>query len=219
MKLIMEGWRAYCATDVDEKTLIEEAGTFDTIRGLFKDDPFPGFDADATYEPGSYGTFAQSLIVSGQMTALKVQKTRENITKVVAAAFGASTGKEQSAVAKVTGPIVGTAMGLAGIVYSIPALTVAGLGAAVIAIAVAVEKDPSKAAKYPTLAFFNISAEYREMLDDKLEDVIEQKYSAHFMEKLLNAPNEPMLSLNDFLQQYIKDVHPETRGHTVTGHA
>ena len=50
-------------------------------------------------------------------------------------------------------------------------------------------------------------------MDDDLEDVIEKKYAdpkaGFFVQQLQSEPNSPMISLNTFLQDYIKQNYDQ----------
>jgi hypothetical protein len=219
MKLIMEGWRGYL-TEAEEEQILTE-GLLDKIKSFFAKAPNVGsYDPQGAYDPGTYGAFAQGSEVLSAMAETGIQATKDNIQQVAAAALGAGSGKEKTRAVKVGQGLIGAAFAIAGVVSSptlLPALgayaTAAGVGAAAWALIQAAQKDPSKAERHPLLSKFNIDPKWQEMLDNKLEDVIEKKYAdpkaGFFIQQLQSEPNSPMISLNTFLQDYIKQNYDQ----------
>ena len=216
MKLIMEGWRGYL-TEAEEGQILTE-GVLDKIKSFFAKAPNVGsYDPQGQYDPGTYGAFAQGSEILSAMTETGIQATKDSIQQVAAAALGAGSGKEKNRAVKVGQGLIGAAFAIAGTGVTLAPLaayaTAAGVGAAALALWQAAQKDPDKAARHPLLSIFNIDPKWQEILDDKLEDVIEKKYAdpkaGYFIQQLQSAPNSPMQSLNSFLQDYIKQNYDE----------
>ena len=224
MKLILENWREYLEEEEGQNPQILSEGVLDQIKDFFSSAPdSSAYDPNGQYPENSYGAFAQSV---GLLSAIKktgVQATKDNILKVAATALGTSTGKEKSKMTKGAQAAAGIALAVAGSIPAIAAitgagaiLTTAGVAAAAWGAMQAIKGDPSKAEKFPLLQAFAIDEKYRDMLDDDLEGVIEEKYKKYFEQNLASNPDQPMIPLNTWMQNYIKNNYDNR---TVVGHS
>ncbi len=218
MKLLFENWRKF----VNEEAELLEEGMLDQIKAFFSKAPSLGsFDPDSPpsggWPEGSYGAFATAHGVIAAMEDQGVQVTKSNMAQAAAASMGLSTGEEQARAMKAAGPVVAIGLAIAGVLAApaiAAALDVAAVGVAVVGLVLALAKDPSKSEKHPMLQIFQIDEQYREFLDDDVEDGIAQAFEKDFINNLKSRPEEQMMSINEFLENYLKDSYA---GRTVTG--
>jgi len=223
MKLILENWREYLEEEEGQNPQILSEGVLDRIKDFFSSAPdSSAYDPNGNYGPNTYGAFAQSVGILSAIKETGVQATKDNILKVAATALGTSTGKEKSKKTKRTQAAAGIALAIGGIFAGSltpaigVALTTAGVAAAAWGAMQAIKGDPSKAEKFPLLQAFAIDEKYRDMLDDDLEGVIEEKYKKYFEQNLASNPDQPMIPLNTWMQNYIKNNYDNR---TVVGHS
>tara|TARA_R100000030_G_scaffold100885_2_gene95147 strand:- start:60 stop:743 length:684 start_codon:yes stop_codon:yes gene_type:complete len=186
-----------------EEEVLEE-NILKKIYSFFTGDPFkgerPAFDKDATYNPGTYGAFAQGHAIIKKLKEKNVKLNRKTISTAGQAMLGSGDAK--------TGTVVGMGMAIAGLVPTIPALVsgvlgYAGLTAATIGLVKMFRKDPEKAKQYPTLKAFQMDEELIEIIDDRLEEKILEAYEQNFVQKLKSSPNEEMKNINVFARDWL----------------
>ena len=215
----MESWRGYLNEIEGQNPQVLSEGPLDQIKDFFSSAPDDSaYDPNGKYPENSYGAFAQSVGLLSTIEKTGVEATRDNILKVAATALGASTGKEKSKMTKFAQAAAAAAIAVSGI-FATPAVAVAltatGVAAAGWGLMQAIKGDPSKAEKFPLLQAFAIDEEYRDILDDDLEGVVEKAYKEFFEEKLKSTPEGPMVPLNTWMQNYIKEKFDDR---TVVGH-
>ena len=221
MKLIMESWRNY---NITEDLTNENLGKkLDKIRSFFgmvkKEKPLElgSFKMTEKYDAGTYGDLAQKLnIVNLIHRKHKITADRQRESHFEAAYDGLFGADAKSGSSLAMGVL------LAALAPILPAVVakVAGAGAiglAVKAVIKAARKDPTVfdgGKEAEMLKNFVIDKEYSEILDDKLEAELVEKYEKTFLQQLEKNPNNKITPINSLLQIWLRG---KSGGRTVAG--
>ena len=219
MKLIMENFRNNVIKEdwsqLDEQTLIQR------IKDFFSKDPLPDAESNRILtqqfdDPDSYGAFAQSQNILSAMKERNVNMSKENFAAALNGLLGgggrASGGKISAA--------VGAGLAIAGTISGLlpasiaTAAGLAGAATATIGLINHFRKSPAEENVHPLLMKFKLDPEYVTIIDDKVEEDLLEEYEKFFLQKLLNSPEEKVLSINDFIKARLAQKYDQ---HTVTG--
>lgn len=186
-----------------EEEILEE-NILKKIYTFFTGDPFkgeePAFKEGETYNPGTYGAFAQGHAIIKKLKEKNVKLNRKTISTAGQAMLGSGDAK--------AGTVIGMGMAIAGLIPTVPtmiagAMGYAGLTAATIGLVKMFRKEPEKAKQYPTLKAFQMDEELIEIIDDRVEEKILEAYEQDFVRNLKSSPNEQMKNINVFARDWL----------------
>jgi hypothetical protein len=197
----------------EELENVLEENLLQKIKKFFSGDPFEGdigsYNADRSYEPGTYGAFMSAGQIVGIFKKKNLQMRNKNLSAAVEGMLGAGESD--------TSGVLGFAAAMAGLVASgviAVGLGVAGATLGVISLVKLFRKDTTIAEKYPALSDLAMDTELIKLIDDDLEAKIIEAYQKDFVDGVRNNPSEKLKNINIFARNWLKDT---LNNRTVTG--